>query len=445
MTSPISFSGIASGIDSSAIISSLVGVAKIPISRLQSKQSDNSAQSKKLSDIKTKLATLQTAAQALDTKNEALGNKVSSSNTNVFDAQGVGGAAMGSFKVDVSSVAKAERTYSDTVSSSSEAGLFGTGTLTVQVGTGSAVDISVDSSDTLSSLAGKINASGAAVTAGVFYDGSSYRLQVTGQQTGAANAITFGESSGLTLGLSSADNEKQTASDAVLTIDGLEVRSASNSVTGAVPGVTLHIVDVGSSVVKVDRDGDGLKTKLGTFVSAYNDVMKTLNAEFSYTGATKGGDSLMGDSSLQSLQNTLRGLVSRTASNGDSKLTMLAAIGVSTARDGTLSIDDTKFSKAVNSDYDGIASLLAGQTDRTGLMSQISSGLDPFAGTGGILRTKIDDLSTRNRRINDQIGSMQLRIDKYQDTLKAQYTALEQTISGLQGQSNAMASVLSRS
>jgi flagellar hook-associated protein 2 len=153
----------------------------------------------------------------------------------------------------------------------------------------------------------------------------------------------------------------------------------------------------------------------------------------------------MGDSSLQSLQNTLRGLVSRTTSNGDSKLTMLAAIGVSTARDGTLSIDDTKFSKAVNSDYDGIASLLAGQTDRTGLMSQISTGLDPFASSGGILRTKIDNLSANNRRIDGQIGSMQLRIDKYQDTLQSQYTALEQTISGLQGQSNALTSILSRS
>jgi flagellar hook-associated protein 2 len=170
--------------------------------------------------------------------------------------------------------------------------------------------------------------------------------------------------------------------------------------------------------------------------------MKTLNTEFTYTGATKGPESLMGDGTLHSVQATLRSIVQKVMPNGSSKLTTLGSIGVSTTRDGTLSIDTGKFTKAVASDFGGIASLLAGMSDGSGIMSQISSGVDPYASSGGLLRTKIDDLTARNRRIDSQLSSMQLRLDKYQSNLEVKYSALEQTISGLQSQGNALSSML---
>jgi flagellar hook-associated protein 2 len=443
VASPITFSGLASGIDSASLIDALVKSAQTPITNLQADQKANTSQSSKISDIKSKLTTLQTAAQALDTKTEALGNKSSSSDEKALTVTASGGASMGTFKVQVTSIAAPERTYSNKVTASDKAGLFGAGTLKFKVGEGEEVELTISETDTLASVAKKINASGAQVSAGVINDGAGgYRLQVNGTQAGAKNAITFSELDGLTLGLTNPLNEKQKASDAAVTIDGIEFKSSSNSVTGAVPGVTLNLVDVGTSTVKVDRDQDGMKTKLQTFVTAYNDVMKTLNAAFTYSGTTKGSDTLASDSTMKQLQMSLRGMVGKLVPNGDSSMQMLSSIGVNTNRDGTLTLDDGKYSAAVAKDYEGVASMLTGRTDGTGLMKQISDGLLGYTKTGGTLSMKIDNLTKRNKLIDTQITSMQTRIDKYKENLQRQFTALEETMSNLNSQGSSLASIL---
>jgi flagellar hook-associated protein 2 len=443
VASPIIFSGLASGIDSEALISALTNQAKVPMNKLEKQKTEFNAQSKKVSDIKTKLTALQTAARALDSKSETLGNKSSSSDEKVLKTQATGGVSMGTFKVEVTSIAQAERTYGAGFASSTEAGVAGAGTLTIQVGAGEAFQVEVTSSDTLESIARKINASGADVSAGLIKEGGNYRLQVTGKKTGAENGVTFTESSGLAIGLQNGE-EKQAASDAVVVIDGYEVTSATNAVTNAVPGVTLNVVDKGTTVVQTERDPESLKTKLGAFVTAYNDVMKTLNAEFaSVGGLTKGRESLGADSTMRSLQSTLRSYVSSTTENGASTVTSLGAFGVSVQRDGTLTLDDAKFTKAVSSDYEGIASALAGLTDGTGLMSKLADGLDAFTRSDGALKNKIDNLASRNRRIDTQLSSMQTRLDKYEATLRTQYAALESTIGRLQSQGNALSGIIS--
>jgi flagellar hook-associated protein 2 len=443
VASPITFSGLASGIDSASLIDALVKSASTPITSLQADQKANSSQSTKVTDIKSKLSALQTAAQALDSKSKALGNNSTSSNATALTVSAAGGASMGTYKVQVTSLAAAERTYSKKVSASDEAGLFGNGTLTFAVGSGEPVSMIVSETDTLASVAKKINASGAQVTAGVFNDGAGgFRLQVTGTQAGAKNAITFGEADGLALGLSDPANEKQAASDAVVSIDGLEVKSSSNTVAGAVPGVTLNLLDVGTSTVKVDRDADGMKTKLQTFVKSYNDVMTTLNAAFTYSGVNKGADTLAGDTTMKQLQMSLRGMVGKMVPNGDSSMQMLSSIGVATQRDGTLSLDDTKYAAAVAKDYEGVASMLTGRSDGTGLMKQVSDGLLGYTKTGGTLSMKIDNLAKRNKLINTQITSMQTRIDKYKENMQKQFTALEETMSKLHSQGSSLASIL---
>jgi flagellar hook-associated protein 2 len=442
MASPITFSGMASGIDTASLIDALVQNAQAPVNKLQKQKSDFSSQSKQITDIKTKLTALQTAAQALDTRSEALGNKTSSSDEKVLKATATGGAAMGAFKVTVSSLAQAERTYSNEFASDGTAGAGGVGKLSIKVGSADAVEIDVTADDTLATIAKKINESGAEVSAGIMNVGGKFRLQVTGNQSGEDNGITFGED-GTTLGLTLAANEKQKASSASIEVDGITIKSASNTVTGALPGVRLELTDVGTSTVKLDRDGDSLKTKLNTFISAYNSVMTTLNSAFTFTGTTKGTDTLAGDSTMKQLQSSLRSLAQKIQPNGNSSLTSFGSIGVATARDGTLSLDETKFNKAVSSDYEGVASLLAGRTDGQGLMKTVSSGLEMYTKSDGALKVKIDNLAARNKRIDTQITSVQARIDKYRETLERQYTALETTIAGLNSQGSSLSSIIS--
>jgi flagellar hook-associated protein 2 len=442
-TSPLTtFSGLASGIDSAALIKSMMTIASQPMTRLQSKQGVNNVMSKKFTDIKAKMVALQTAAKALDTRSEAMVNKASSSNDKVLSVSAAGGASLGSFDIEVTSVAKAERTYSEAFAASSQAGLFGTGTLSIQVGSGSAVNVTVDTQDTLNSVASKINAANAGVTAGIVYDGSQYRLQVSGTETGASKAITFGETSGLTLGLSVQANQFQAASDAVLMIDDIEVHSTSNSVTSAIPGVTISVVAEGTAKVEVGRDPDGLKTKLDTFVTAYNDVMKVMNTEFSYSGTQKGAGSLTGDSTLRGAQTQLRGLMTQDLSGITSSFSSLGSMGISTQRDGTISVDAEKLKAAINKDYEGVATAIGGAN---GLMSQVVDSVDPYVRSDGAMSSRITNLATRNRDIDSQVSRMQTRLDKYEEQLQRQFAQLESLMSSLQSQGASLSTIISSS
>ena len=441
------FSGIASGIDSASIITSLMNVAKQPISRLQTKQTTNNTMSRKFTDIKTKMSALQTAAKALDTRAEAMVNKVTSSKTDVLSAATAGGASLGSFSVTVNAVAQAERTYTDAFTASDQPGLFAAGTLTIQVGAGTASNISVTASDTLQTVANKINSAGLGVTAGlVSSDGGNYRLQVSSNKTGTDNAIAFSGAGATELGLDKVANEFQKAGNAEVMIDNLTVTSQSNAVSGAIPGVTLNVLTKGTSVVNVDRDPDGLKTKLDAFVKAYNDVTNAINAESAASGGStpKTAGSLSGDGTLRNVQSDLRALMAQSLGDGATFPTF-GAMGIAIQRDGTLSVDSDKLRKAVETDYEAVTSALAGAGGTSGLMGQVVDTMDPYVRAGGTLATRITNLSDRNRDIDRQISGLQVRLDKYEEGLQRQYASLESLMGSLQSQGTALSSILASS
>ena len=437
MTPLTTFSGIASGIDSATLISSLVKSAKTPITRLQTKQAANSSISGKFTDIKTKLTALQDAAKDLDTAKEVKVSKVTSSDEAFVKAATSGGANAANFTVTVTSLARTERTYSDAIGASDQSGLFGTGVLSIQVGSDDAVDVEVNSDDTLEDIAGRINDSGARVSASIVFDGSSYRLQVSGTDSGAANAISFSETAQLALGLSTPANQFQAATDAVFTVDDITVTSATNVVTSAIPGVTLTLSGEGSSEISIERDPEGLQEKLQGFVDAYNDVMKQMNAEFSYSGTRKPADSLSGDSMLRSVQSSLRRVMSQSLA-GSGSVTSIGSMGIQMQNDGTLSIDATKLSTAVAEDFSGVVAALSSSDGAQGLMLQVVSSVEELVSADGSIATRISSLATRNKQLDTQIEGMQLRIDKYEEQLRAQFTALESLMGGMQTQSNAL-------
>lgn len=441
MAATTTFSGLATGIDSAALIKSMLSIAKQPMSRLQTKQSTNTAISKKFTDIKTKLSTLQTAAKALDSRSEAMINKATSSDEKVLSVTTAGGASLGSFDILVTSVAKAERTYSNPFASSTDANLVGQGTLTLQLGTGDVQTIDVDATDTLESIAKKINGENLGVTAGMVFNGSTYKMQVSGNNSGAENAITFGGSAAPTLGLNLQANQFQAASDAEITIDDIVITSKTNAISGAIPGVTINVAAKGTSSVKVDRDPDGLKTKLEAFVKAYNDVQTTMNTEFAYSGSQK-SNSLSGDSTLRSVQTELRGMMSGDLAGLSSSFSSIGELGIGIQRDGTLSLDSAKLTKAINLDYEGVAAVLGGAGTTKGLMAQVVSKMDPYIVSDGSIANRIRSLSTNNRSMDTQLARMQVRMDKYEEQLTRQYAALEELTGSLNAQGSAMANIL---
>lgn len=449
MPSGVTFSGLATGIDTAALVTQLMSLERIPADALRTQQSALRSQSTRLGDIRTKLLALRDAARGLDTRVEGQPMKASSSGESVVRATARDGAAPAVIPVHVTSLAAAERTYSDAFSAANVAGAAGAGTFTIQVGLNPPTVITIEATDTLADVVGRVNASGAAVTASLVYDGLNYRIQIAGTRTGAAQAIEFSES-GTSLGLATPANQVQAASDAVFSIDGFAMTRPQNQVTDAIEGVTLDLVGVSPSPspteVRVSRDPAALKSRLDTFVSAYNSVSRAVSSEFQTTTAQgRGASSLQGDSTLRTLQARLRSLALGEVGAPTDDYRTLASIGVSIGRTGELSIDAAKLDAAVAEDPSAVATVLAGADSlEGGVMSAFDDFVGSFTSVGGAgISARMDAISTRVRGMDDRIAGMERRLELYETSLRSRFAALEELVSGLQAQGSQITAILS--
>ena len=421
-----SLGGVGSGIDTSALINGLVNADSGRMNVLKNKQSSTNSAISTLSDISSSLGTLQSAVDALSTAS-GVGSYVGTSSSTAIAISTSGTAQPGAYSMSVTQLAKAQRTYSNTFSSASTA-VGQSGTLSIQVGTGTAASVNIGGTDTLDQIATKINASGARVSASVFYDGTDYRLQVRGLDTGKDNALTFSQSN-LDLGLNVAENTVQKAQNSIVKIDGFDVQRSTNQVVGAIQGVTLALTATTTSPVDVtvSTDSQGLAAKIQSIVTAYNSVLGKINTAAGH-GATKAGNSeLASDSTLRGITNRLS--TTLQISTGSGKYSTLGSIGLSLKKDGTLALDSTKLTAALTNDPSAISTLFAGSSTTTGVMSTLSSAIKVYNQTGtGLLSMHQSNLQSRVTTMTDRINREQDRLDRYQTLLRKQFSAMDTAV-----------------
>lgn len=429
----ITIPGLGTGLDTTAIIRSLVSTRQDPITALQSRQTNLNAASTTISNFSSKLSTLATAARALDTTGEFNATSATSSDTTSLVASSTGGTATGSFDVQISQLAKEQRTKSNTFASTSDA-LGISGTLAFTIGSGSPVSLTVSSTDTLTDIASRISASGARLSASVIYDGSNYRMLVRGLDSGSSNAISFDESglSGSALGLSTPANTYQNAQNALFTVDGISMSRSTNQVTGAIPNVTLALVKTTSSAVTVNvaTDPSSLKTKLQAFVSAYNDVVNTGHNATGY-GATKATNPVLsGDRAIRGSLDRLSPLVASSVSGASGAYTTLASVGIKLQNNGTLLFTESTFNAALAADSVSVSKLFVTDSTigATGIMSSFGTTIDNLTNTGSLVKSRLDGLSSESRRIGTNITKKQLDLTAYSEALTRQFANLESQV-----------------
>jgi len=272
----------------------------------------------------------------------------------------------------------------------------------------------------------------------VLFDGTSYRLMVAATATGTANAPRFTDG-GDSLGLADPGNVKIAAKDAIATIDGIDVTRSSNVIGDAVAGLTLtlvspHAATDASAAVNVGLDATSLTSKLTTLVSAYNSVNSALHVQLDYTGTQKGTNTLFGDSALRQLQGALGSLMS----NGYGTST-LGGIGLTRARDGSLTLDQTKLTAALAQNPNAVADLFVtggfsgAMTTMTTAYTRAGDGI--LASKTASLTSRFADLQTQSDHINSRADALKTQLDK-------QFTALETAMTSLKAQSSFLSSVL---
>lgn len=437
----INLPGLGSGLDTTGIINQLVQIASQPINTLDAKTSQINSASQTFSSLSSKLSTVKSAALALSDLVGFSSFSASSGDAAVV-ASVTGAASPGSFAVDVTQLAREQRTYSDAQASAGALGF--SGTLGLRVGSGAAVSVAVAASDSLADVAAHISASGARVSASVVYDGTQYRLQVRGLDSGAANAITFTES-GFSLGLTTPANTFQAAQDAKLKVDGINVTRPTNQITGVVPGVTLALTNTTTTPasVSVETDTSALKQKIQSFVSAYNDFVYTAHTASGF-GTTKAANPVLaGDSAIRRALAGVHSIFGSVVAGSTGAYSTLGSVGMKVMSDGTISFDGSKFDQAAAADPVSVQRLFVTDASigATGVMKSLADTIDGLTiGSSSIFVSRIDGFGRRTKSLADQRARMATEVTSYQAMLQKQFAAMDAVVGQYQTIGNAIAS-----
>ncbi len=429
--SSVSFGGLSSGIDTNSLVSSLVYAERAPIRAMQSKENTYNSELTTIQTLNSKLQTFQTKVKDMQTLGDFLAYSATSDDEDAFTATATGEASPGTYDVQVLQLAQAERTYSDKFSSKTDAGVAGTGTLTIKVGDDDAANIDVTAGDSLSDIVEKINASDANVTASLMATGTGYRIQVAGKNAGADNAITFTEGGSLILNLDEAGNEYKSAQDAEVKLDGTTITSSSNDVTDVLTGVTLHLKakQTESAQMSISADESTIKKNVQGFIDSYNDIMKFLKTDTT------------ADSTMRNLQAQMSIKIASALEGLSGSYKALSQIGVKTGSDGSLTLNDDDLTTAIEADPTGVARLFVGNetNDVAGVSTIFDDLVDSYiSSVDGILVAKKKGINDALKALDGSISQAEERMTKYEAGLRAKFTQMELALQTLSSQSSSL-------
>lgn len=445
----IQFGGLASGLNTNALIEGLVKVERRSIDLLQTQGARYQAQQGVLSALAGSLTSVKSAAQGLSFSVDFNRHTIASSDETVVKATADSTALLGSYVVNVSALAKA--TVLQSTGYTSTTGAIGQGTLTINAGSTSK-DITIDATNnTLSGVKDAINNASAGITASIVNTGTSstpsYKLIVQGKNTGTENAVTISlaVSDGGSDPFAGGGDVVQAADDASFTVNGLSLTRSSNSVSDAIPGVTLSLLKEGgaSSTVTINKDTGSVKDNIKKLVDSYNGVVKLVADQFALNGATGRQGALAGDSTARAAVSRLRAAFN-SPSGLDGSVRSLSDLGISFQRDGSLKLDDAKLSSALSNDPQGVQKLFL--KSENGIGKRIPDAVDSLIDSvSGAITARQSGLTKTLASLEKKIAREEERISAYEARLTAQFTSLEKLVSQLNQQGDFLSQKLNAS
>ncbi|EJN09774.1 flagellar filament capping protein FliD [Herbaspirillum sp. YR522] len=366
-------------------------------------------------------------------------------------------AAVGSYALTVSQLAQAHKLNSIGVTPGKT---FDSGILAIKSGSGSTTMIK-PTTNTLAGVRDAINASMAGVSASIVNDGSQDRLVLSSNNTGAANVLRItgtgdyamfsfdpdAASSASGAPSETAMGQAVGAQDARITIDGIAVTSASNTIKNALSGIQLTVAKVtgaGDKVtLNITSDTSGMTAAANTFVTAYNALVKTVGELTKFTPSktlgTKGTSApLANDSTVRNMMAQLRGTLGAAVGAGPSAAT-LSRIGISMTKGATLELDSTKFTDATKKNFDAVEQLF-GSTQ--GVVSKLQKILDQALGSDGLVDKKKEGLEVSRRIVEDRYDNAARRLDDLKDQLTNKYNRLNVALAKAEQRGNYLVSQL---
>jgi flagellar hook-associated protein 2 len=430
--SPISFSGLASGLNTSAIITALLSAEKVPITRLTSQQEALQGQQTVLQGIQSQLQQLSFAAAEFTLSSSFESSQtVTSSEPLRVAAATTAGAGVGGYEVEVTQLANsAQRTYAFTSPTAEDALTIGGRAYTLKAG------------ETAKELAAKINSDSSATVYAAVTEGET--LVLSSRATGASSGegITVSDPGGA---LSEKAGTAKEGKNAEFKVDGVAGTSTSNTVTNAIAGVTLTLAGTtptGPVTIVVQApglDASSAEAKLNSFVTLYNTVVAAIEKQLTTKppegqGGAGASTSLFGDRELSSLLTSMRQSMYEPIAGLAAGMTSPFDIGLSTGAvgagatsqatlEGKLTLEPKKLLAALQSNPAGVEQML--QKWSQGLQGLLNSASEP----GGTIEARITGDGSQITELKARIVTMNEMLAVRQKALQATYSALEGVLS----------------
>lgn len=428
----ISSPGIGSNLDINSIVGQLMAIEQQPLKKLATQEASYQAKLSAFGSLKSALSSLQSAMSSLANTDRFNGYKASISDSTLASVSAGSGAVPGSYSLEVQFLAQAHKLKSTTFVATTDS--VGSGTISIDFGTysGGSFTLNPDKAtktitiapgaNSLSAVRDAINNANAGVTATIVNDGSGNRLVIGSKDSGVANALRIGvtdtdgnhtDTSGLSQLVYDASSggianmsETVQAQNAVAIIDGMTISKATNSINDAIAGVTLNLnkAEIGkTTTVNVTRDLSAANNAVESFVKAYNELDKTIDAMTAYNAETRVGAVLQGDSTVRNIQTRIRSLLSTALGTAGGGLRNLSQIGVSFQVDGTLKLDSTKLNAALNDPTKDVATLFSAIAKPSD--SQVSFVSATAAVKPGNYDLKVTQLATRANAVGSVVAN----------------------------------------
>ncbi len=463
----LSSAGIGSGLDVRSIVAQLMAIERTPLAALQSATQRSQDQLSAYGKLQSAMTALRDAARKLTDTQTWRATTVASPKPEAVNATSDGSTPAGTYSVNVTRLAAAQ-TLASPFNFAAAGDAIGPGSLTIELGTWGAGQASftpkADAApvtlrfdppdDTLESVRDTINAAGAGVTASIVNDAAGMRLALRSTLTGEANAFRItvadddgdnGDAAGLSLlafdpaGGVSQMNQGLAAANALATINGVPVSSATNELDNVLDGLSFQLGQVSTAAVDVtvNRDTAGMKTNVTAFATAYNDLVKLMREQTRFDQATQTAGVLQSDSSALGLLRGLRSLAGGS-SGAITEFARLADIGLEPQSDGTLKIDDQKLDGAMGQ-LAALQSFFANDDADDALdgFGQMFRGFgDDRLSSEGVLTTRRDAIQDRIDRNNDRAERLEARLVLVEKRLTEQYGRLDTSIARLSSLQN---------
>jgi flagellar hook-associated protein 2 len=454
--------GTGSGLDLESLVTSIVNAEKVPVeTRLAAREAKVQASISALGGLKSTLADFQKAIGKLKDASAFATRSATSSNTSLFSASASSGADLGSYAIGVVQMASPHKLASGNFDGASA--VVGSGTLHIASGGSSFnVDIRAGDNDSLSGIRDAINNApgnngvrASLLTVSDGDGGTATKLVLTAANSGSEGAISVSvtdadgddsDGGGLSrLRYDAADpafdpenpafeagrvTVSSPARDAIITVDGFEVRSSTNVFDKTLPGVTLTLLKAGSEGEEGSSEGEltvsenknGIKGAIEGFIASYNALNGVLRQ---LTGADASGESrglLSGDSSIGVVQSRLRSIMGSVIEGAPAGFDSLSALGIRTERDGSISLDGATVDKALADNFEGLNALFTGSN---GLAGKLDKAVGDLLGSNGMFAIRQESLDRQLSDIGDQRSQLALRLEKVEARYRAQFSALD--------------------